>query len=141
MNTRDEFLGKAYIVNHTIKDQLNRKSIRYHWHEADVTLLEGLFARGDRRMGALYDAWSETFHFDIWQKAMEETGVTFEFYNFRTRPVEEILPWDFIRIGVTRSFLEREWQRSKEELVTPNCKESCSGCGARTYGGGVCFEG
>lgn len=151
MNTRDEFLGKAYIVNHTIKDQLNRKSIRYHWHEADVTLLEGLFARGDRRvgktilkaykMGALYDAWSETFHFDIWQKAMEETGVTFKFYNFRTRPVEEILPWDFIRIGVTRSFLEREWQRSKEELVTPNCKESCSGCGARTYGGGVCFEG
>ena len=151
MNTRDEFLGKAYIVNHTIKDQLNRKSIRYHWHEADVTLLEGLFARGDRRvgktilkayeMGALYDAWSETFHFDIWQKAMEETGVTFEFYNFRTRLVEEILPWDFIRIGVTRSFLEREWQRSKEELVTPNCKESCSGCGARTYGGGVCFEG
>lgn len=151
MNTRDEFLGKAYIVNHTIKDQLNRKSIRYHWHEADVTLLEGLFARGDRRvgktilkaykMGALYDAWSETFHFDIWQKAMEETGVTFEFYNFRTRPVEEILPWDFIRIGVTRSFLEREWQRSKEELVTPNCKESCSGCGARTYRGGVCFEG
>lgn len=151
MNTRDDFLGKAYIVNHTIKDQLNRKSIRYHWHEADVTLLEGLFARGDRRvgktilkaykMGALYDAWSETFHFDIWQKAMEETGVTFEFYNFRTRPVEEILPWDFIRIGVTRSFLEREWQRSKEELVTPNCKESCSGCGARTYRGGVCFEG
>ena len=151
MNTRVEFLGKAYIVNHTIKDQLNRKSIRYHWHEADVTLLEGLFARGDRRvgktilkaykMGALYDAWSETFHFDIWQKAMEETGVTFEFYNFRTRPVEEILPWDFIRIGVTRSFLEREWQRSKEELVTPNCKESCSGCGARTYRGGVCFEG
>ncbi len=151
MNTRDDFLGKAYIVNHTIKDQLNRKSIRYHWHEADVTLLEGLFARGDRRvgktilkaykMGALYDTWSETFHFDIWQKAMEETGVTFEFYNFRTRPVEEILPWDFIRIGVTRSFLEREWQRSKEELVTPNCKESCSGCGARTYRGGVCFEG
>jgi len=149
-NNKEEFLSKAYTVNHTIKDQLNKKSIKYNWHEADVTLLEGLLARGDRRVGkailrayekgALYDAWSETFHYDIWQSALEETGITYDFYNFRERTPEEILPWDFINIGVSRKFLEREWNRSKEEIVTPNCRQGCSGCGAKTYGGGVCYE-
>lgn len=150
MNTHEEFLGKAYTVNHTIKDQLNKKSIKYNWHEADVTLLEGLLARGDRRVGrtilkayengALYDAWSETFHYDIWLKAMEETGISYDFYNFRTRTFDEILPWDFIHIGVTRKFLEREWERAKQGIVTPNCRQGCSGCGGRSYGGGVCYE-
>lgn len=150
MNTREEFLGKAYTVNHTIKDQLNKKSIKYNWHEADVTLLEGLLARGDRRVGkailkayengALYDAWSETFHYDTWLKAMEETGISYDFYNFRTRTPEEILPWDFIHIGVTRKFLLREWERAKEGIVTPNCRQGCSGCGGKSYGGGVCYE-
>lgn len=150
MNTHEEFLGKAYTVNHTIKDQLNKKSIKYNWHEADVTLLEGLLARGDRRVGrtilkayengALYDAWSETFHYDIWLKAMKETGISYDFYNFRTRTFDEILPWDFIHIGVTRKFLEREWERAKQGIVTPNCRQGCSGCGGRSYGGGVCYE-
>ena len=150
MNTHEEFLGKAYTVNHTIKDQLNKTSIKYNWHEADVTLLEGLLARGDRRVGrtilkayengALYDAWSETFHYDIWLKAMEETGISYDFYNFRTRTFDEILPWDFIHIGVTRKFLEREWERAKQGIVTPNCRQGCSGCGGRSYGGGVCYE-
>ena len=150
MNTHEEFLGKAYTVNHTIKDQLNKKSIKYNWHEADVTLLEGLLARGDRRVGrailkayengALYDAWSVTFHYDIWLKAMEETGISYDFYNFRTRTFDEILPWDFIHIGVTRKFLEREWERAKQGIVTPNCRQGCSGCGGRSYGGGVCYE-
>ena len=150
MNTREEFLGKAYTVNHTIKDQLNKKSIKYNWHEADVTLLEGLLARGDRRVGkairkayengALYDAWSETFHYDIWEKAMEETGISYDFYNFRTRTFDEILPWDFIHIGVTRKFMEREWEKAKQGIVTPNCRQGCSGCGGKTYGGGVCYE-
>ena len=150
MNTREEFLGKAYTVNHTIKDQLNKKSIKYNWHEADVTLLEGLLARGDRRVGkairkayengALYDAWSETFHYDIWEKAMEETGISYDFYNFRTRTFDEVLPWDFIHIGVTRKFMEREWEKAKQGIVTPNCRQGCSGCGGKTYGGGVCYE-
>ena len=150
MNTREDFLGKAYTVNHTIKDQLNKKSIKYNWHEADVTLLEGLLARGDRRVGktilkayengALYDAWSETFRYDAWLSAMEDTGITYDFYNFRERSTDEILPWDFIHIGVTKKFLTREWEKAKEGVVTPNCRQGCSGCGGKSYGGGVCYE-
>ncbi|MCI7812923.1 MAG: TIGR03960 family B12-binding radical SAM protein [Lachnospiraceae bacterium] len=150
MNTKDQFLGKAKIVNHEIKDQLNHKSIRYNWHEADVTVLEGLLARGDRRVadtilaayknGALYDAWSETFCWDHWEKAFEDTNLDLDFYTTRERDVSEILPWDFIHIGVTKKFLQREWERAKEEVVTPNCRMNCSGCGAAQYKGGVCFE-
>lgn len=151
MNQREEFLHKASIVNHEIKEQLNRKSIRYNWHEADVTVLEGLLARGDRRVGAaiawayqhgaLYDAWSETFHPDLWSEAFEKTGVDMDFYTTRERAKEEILPWDFIDIGVSKNFLWREWEKAKKEQITPNCRMSCSGCGAGKYQGGVCIEG
>ena len=150
MNTMEEFLEKAGIVNREVKDQLNRKSIKYNWHEAEVTILEGLLARGDRRVGkailkayengALYDAWSETFHFEYWTSAFEETGVDLAFYTDRERPADEILPWDFISIGVTKQFLLREWERSKSEEVTKNCRAGCSGCGAAVYKGGVCLE-
>lgn len=150
MNTMEEFLEKARIVNREVKDQLNRKSIKYNWHEAEVTILEGLLARGDRRVGkailkayengALYDAWSETFHFEYWTSAFEETGVDLAFYTDRERPADEILPWDFISIGVTKQFLLREWERSKSEEVTKNCRAGCSGCGAAVYKGGVCLE-
>ena len=150
MYTPGDYLARARVVNEGVHAQLNHKSIKYNWHEADVTLLEGLLARGDRRVGrailkayengALYDAWSETFHYDIWLKAMEETGISYDFYNFRTRTFDEILPWDFIHIGVTRKFLEREWERAKQGIVTPNCRQGCSGCGGRSYGGGVCYE-
>ena len=115
-----------------------------------MTLLEGLLARGDRRVGrtilkayengALYDAWSETFHYDIWLKAMEETGISYDFYNFRTRTFDEILPWDFLDCGVSRSFLEREWQKAKNETISPNCKQACQGCGAARFGCGICVE-
>lgn len=151
MNTKDEFLGKARVVNQEVKDQLNRKSIKYNWHEADVTVLEGLLARGDRRVGAailrayekgaLYDAWGETFRNEVWQEAFDETGVDPDFYTVRERDWEEILPWDFINIGVTKKFLWREWERAQAEQVTPNCRAGCSGCGAKLYKGGVCFEG
>lgn len=150
MNTKDQFLGKAKIVNHEVKDQLNHKSIRYNWHEADVTVLEGLLARGDRRVGetilaayqngALYDAWSETFHYEYWEKAFSQTNLDLAFYTTRERDVNELLPWDFIDIGVTKKFLQREWERAKQEVVTLNCRMKCSGCGAAQYKGGVCFE-
>lgn len=150
MNTKEEFLMKAGIVNRAMKDQLNRKSLRYNWHEADVTVLEGLLARGDRRVGraiqaayehgALYDAWSEAFHNEIWMDAFEETGIDLDFYTTRERSYEEILPWDFIEIGVTKKFLWKEWERAKGEQVTPNCRIGCSGCGAAKYEGGVCLE-
>jgi len=150
MNTKEEFLSKAYTVNQEVKEQLNRKSIKYNWHEANVTVLEGLLARGDRRVGAavlhaykhgaLYDAWSEHFDNDIWMCSFKETGLDIGFYTTRERSKEEILPWDFIYIGVNKQFLWNEWERALAGQVTPNCRMECSGCGAGSYKGGVCLE-
>lgn len=150
MQQPEEYLRRARIVNETCKEQLNHKSIRYNWHEADVTVLEGVLARGDRRIaqviakvyedGGFYDAWSEYFDYERWLKAFEECGVDPNFYTMRERSLEEILPWDFINAGVTKEFLIREWKNALAESVTPNCRMRCSGCGSRVYGGGVCYE-
>ncbi len=150
MFREEEFIDKAKVVKNEIRSQLNQRSIKYSWHEPDVTVLEGFLARGDRRcssvilkayeLGALYDAWSESFRYEIWKKAFAETGVDMEFYTLRERSTDEILPWDFIDAGVSKKFLIQEWKQAKEESVTPNCRQKCSGCGAKKYGGGVCFE-
>ncbi len=150
MYSKEDFLGKAKVVKEEIRAQLNQKSIRYNWHEADVTILEGFLARGDRkaadvietayRKGALYDAWSETFHWEIWMDAFKETGVDLDFYTLRERSTDELLPWDFIDAGVTKEFLKKEWKRAISEEMTPNCRMKCSGCGAGRYKGGVCVE-
>ena len=151
MFREEDFIEKAKIVKEEIRAQLNQKSIRYHWHEPDVTVLEGFLARGDRRCaqvilkayekGVLYDAWSENFRYDLWKEAFAETGVDIDFYTLRERSIEEILPWDFIDAGVSRKFLIREWERALAEEVTPNCRQQCSGCGVKKYKGGVCVEG
>ncbi len=150
MCTKEEFLHRAYVVNHEIKEQKNKKSIKYNWHEADVTVLEGILARGDRRVGkavlkayekgCLFDSWSECFQNDKWLSAFEECGLDLDFYTTRMRGEDEIFPWDFIDIGVSRKFLLKEWKRALEGVVTPNCRQNCSGCGAAVYGGGVCCE-
>ena len=150
MNNRDEFLGKAAIVNHRMKEMLNKKSLRYNWHEADVSVLEGVLARGDRKVaeavelayrnGALYDAWNETFDNDRWMRAFAEAHIDPSFYTEREREVTEVLPWDFIDCGVSKQFFIREWEHAKAGKVTKNCREMCSGCGVRKFGGGVCFE-
>ena len=150
MCTKEQFLERASIVNHRMKEMLNKKSLRYNWHEADVTVLEGVLARGDRkvatvieeayRQGAIYDSWSEYFNNDIWMKAFETCGVDIDFYTTRERSLDEVFPWDFIDAGVTKDFLKREWANAQAETVTPNCRMLCSGCGVRKYGGGVCFE-
>ena len=150
MCTKEQFLERASIVNHRMKEMLNKKSLRYNWHEADVTVLEGVLARGDRkvaavieeayRQGAIYDSWSEYFNNDIWMKAFETCGVDVDFYTTRERSLDEVFPWDFIDAGVTKDFLKREWANAQAETVTPNCRMRCSGCGVRKYGGGVCFE-
>ena len=150
MSTKEEFLGKARIVNHKMHEMLNHKSLKYNWHEADVTVLEGVLARGDRkvaavieeayRQGALYDAWSETFKNDVWMDAFETCGVDIDFYTTRARSLDEVFPWDFIDTGVTKEFLKREWINATKETVTPNCRMRCSGCGVRRFGGGVCYE-
>ena len=150
MNTRDEFLQKAYLVNDEFKQQLNKKSLKYNYHDADTTILEGVLARGDRKVGqvilkayqkgCIYDAWSEYFDFDKWCETFEEEGIDMDFYTTRERDIDEIFPWDFIDIGVTKDFLIKEWQRAHEETVTSNCRVKCSGCGAAKFKGGVCFE-
>lgn len=145
-----DYLARAKIVNDHVKEQLNHKSIRYNWHEADVTVLEGILARGDRKIskailyvyehGGFFDAWSEFFHYDLWLEAFAACGIDIDFYTKRARSDDEIFPWDFIDVGVTKAFMLREWKTALSETVTPNCRMRCSGCGARQFGGGVCFE-
>ena len=151
MCTAEEYMQKASVVKNEFQEQLNRKSLKYNWHDAQVTVLEGVMARGDRRisrvieeayrLGCLFDSWTESFHNDLWMQAFENTGTDIAFYNLRKREKDELFPWDFIDIGVSRKFLYREWERAMAEEVTPNCRVQCSGCGAAKYGGGVCYEG
>ena len=151
MNSQADFREKAYKTRQGIISQLNQKSIKYNWHDTDVSVLEGVFARGDRKIanvildayksGCVFDAWNEYFHYDKWLDAFEKNGLSIAFYNERERSTDEILPWDFIDIGVTKTFLKREWERAQKGEVTPNCKEKCQGCGAAVYGSGkFCFE-
>ncbi len=150
MYSNEEYIARAAIVKHAFNDQLNRKSLKYNWHDAEITVLEGVFARGDRRcskvlleayrLGCIYDAWTEVFDYGKWLKAFENTGTSMAFYNERERKIDELLPWDFIDIGVTKEFLVREWERAMKGEVTKNCREQCSGCGAARFGGGVCNE-
>lgn len=150
MCTKEEFLERAYIVKNKFREMLNFKSLKYNWHEADLTVLEGVLARGDRRVaavveeayrnGALYDSWSEYFHNEIWMEAFDTCGLDISFYTTRERDLDELFPWDFINCGVTKDFLKREWQCAVNETVTPNCRQKCSACGAKSFNGGVCFE-
>lgn len=150
MATGEEFLAKQQFLSGKMREQLNHKSIQYNWHEVETSTMEGVFARGDRKLcsviqkayqeGCIYDAWSEYFDYGKWLRILEESGIDYLFYTSRERKKEEILPWDFIDIGVTREFLWREYQKAGEETVTPNCRMSCSGCGAAFFGSGVCVE-
>ena len=138
MYREEDFVEKAKVVKSEIRAQVNQRSIRYSWHEPDVTILEGFLARGDRRCaqvilkayekGAIYDAWSESFDYNIWKEAFAETNTDIDFYTLRERSTDEILPWDFIDAGVTKKFLIHEWEQAKKETVTPNCRQKCSGC-------------
>lgn len=148
--TEEEFIAKAYQTRKAISEQLNQKSIKYNWHEADASVLEGVLARGDRRLGevirrvyekgSIYDAWGECYRHKRWLEAIEECGLSVDFYTYRERPLNEILPWDFIDCGVTREFLKREWEKAQREEVSANCRQQCQGCGAAKFGGGVCIR-
>ncbi|WP_434311825.1 TIGR03960 family B12-binding radical SAM protein [Hominifimenecus sp. rT4P-3] len=150
MESEEEYLRRARLVKDAFREQLNRKSMHFQYHEADVTVLEGVLARGDRRVGAvileayhlgcLYDAWSDFFDHGKWSEAFQNTGVNPDFYTIRKREAEEQFPWDFIDIGVTKRFLRKEWEKAMEGSVTPNCRAACSGCGASIFEGGICHE-
>lgn len=150
MCTKDEFQRRAYVVNDRMKEMLNKKSLKYNYHDADVSIIEGLLARGDRKVskvimkvyedGGIYDAWGEYFNYDRWLNALDECGIDLDFYTTRQRSLDEIFPWDFINTGVTKEFLKREWNNAMEGKVSPNCKMKCQGCGATMFKGGICFE-
>ena len=147
--TKEEFLEKAYQTRGAIASQLNQKSIKYNWHEADESVLEGIMARGDRRLnqvilkayekGCMYDAWSEYYKNDVWFETFDACGISPDFYT-RKRDDKEVFPWDFLDCGVKKEFLLREWHNAQEEAVTPNCRSRCSACGAGRYQTGVCLE-
>jgi radical SAM family uncharacterized protein len=150
MKQPKDYMDSAHLVNDTFREQVNRKSLSFKWHDAKTTVLEGVFARGDRKLskaiyeayksGCIYDAWTEYFDYDKWLAAFDKTGIDVDFYTIRERDLDEVFPWDFIDIGVTKEFMKREWKNAMEAKVTPNCKMKCSGCGAARYNGGICYE-
>lgn len=133
-----------------LKENIKSKKIVYNWHNSDISLLEAVFAKGDRRLGKAlmtaqklgckFDGWSDFFDYDRWMQAFEICGIDPEFYALRRIGYDEILPWDYADIGVPKSFLIKEHKKAYEEKTTPSCREKCSGCGAASFGGGVCFE-
>ena len=150
MNTKEQFLDKADKTRKGIMAQLNQKHIKYNWHEADASMMEGVLARGDRRLnevilkaykrGCIFDAWGEYFKFDVWMDVFKECGVDPFFYTTRVREDDEIFPWDIINPGVTKAFLLREWKTALSGKKSSNCRQQCLGCGAASYGVGVCFK-
>lgn len=136
----------------SLRDAIKSKAINYNWHESALSFLEAVFARGDRKLcdvlvkafekGARFDGWNEYFNFELWQEAFEECGVDGEFYAYRERSYDEILPWDFIDIGVSKKYLISENEKAKEMVLTPDCRERCTGCGINTsFKERECFDG
>lgn len=150
MGTEEYFESRRRFLAGKVKEQINQRSIRYICHDAITSELEGIFARGDRRLahviekayrrGCIFDAWTDYFQPDVWNALLDECGVDRDFYNYREREKEEIFPWDFIDIGVSKEFMWREYEKAKRGEVTPNCRAKCSGCGAARFGTGVCME-
>ncbi len=130
---------------HLLNIVKSNKRIRYNWHEAKVSRIEAVFARGDRRLGKAlleahrlgqkFDGWDEHFSYETWLKAFENVGIDPAFYANRHFGLDEVLPWDIIDCGVNKSFFLREWEKAYESKTTPNCREHCSGCGANKLGG------
>ena len=120
--TPEEYLRRKTLLMDTLKQEHNYKSIKYNWHDSNTSILEGLLARGDRRVGrvileaykegCIFDAWTDFFDMKKWEKAIEKSGIDFGFYTTRERDTSELLPWDFIDTGISRKFLEREYKKT-----------------------------
>ena len=134
--TPEEYLRRCKLL----KSHLYSKSVEYDYHSPDLSRLEAVFARGDRRLGpvietavkkgARLDGWDEYFNKDIWEEAFRECGVDPDFYTVRGYGEEELLPWDAIDVGVTKKFLQLERRRAYAGKITPDCRQGCAGCGA-----------
>lgn len=147
-DSRDELIKKQQFL----KEKIKNKYITYHWHETPVSFLEAVFSRGDRRLtpvlikawqkGCKFDGWQEHFKMDTWIEAFRECGVAPEFYAYRKRDYNEVLPWDFIDIGVNKEYLKAENEKAKKGILTNDCRLGCTGCGMTKFTkGGECFNG
>ena len=140
----EEFRAKH---DHLAK-QLHIKGVTFNYHETKTSNLEAIFARGDRkvcrllehayRLGCKFDGWTEYFKPELWERAFAETGTDFDFYAYRERDYDEILPWDIIDPLISREFLIRENEKAKAAQVTPDCRQGCAGCGINKYA--TCFK-
>lgn len=145
-NTHEEFIEK----NRLIKNSITRRQIQFNHHDSQTSVIEAVIARGDRRVadgiyqayksGSTFDSWTEYFNFDNWLQAFEKANIDIDFYAYRNRDYDEILPWDHIDIGVSKEFLINENERALKGQTTPHCREKCSNCGATEFKGGVCYE-
>jgi len=144
-DSREEIIEKQNLL----KSSITSRKIRYNWHDNKTSYLEGVFARGDRRLskvirravdlGCKFDGWTDYFRFDLWMQAFADCGINPDFY-LRERSYDEVLPWDHISVGVTKDFFIRENERAKLAKTTPNCREKCAGCGVNQFKTGVCYE-
>ena len=133
-----------------LKESITTKKINYNYHDADTSFVEAVFARGDRKLckamelacerGFHFDGWGDCFSLEKWLEVFRDSGIDPAFYANRRRSFDEILPWDHIDCGVTKSFLIKECLKAYQNTTTPHCRLNCSGCGAAKYGEGVCFE-
>ena len=138
----ESLVEKQEFLKECITD---KKKIRYTYHDAKVSFLEAVFARGDRRLapaialaveeGMMFDAWAEYFDYDKWMNIFDRCGIDTSFYTTRGFGIDEILPWDIIDCGVTKAYLLREREKAYNEKTTPSCAEHCNGCGADKLGG------
>ena len=148
MLERSIYLEHAYHARDHFRSMRNAKRMKFSYHDEDISIIEGIYARGDRRLsklilevyrqGGIFDAWTEFFSMQRYRDAIEKLGIDTEFYLTRERSVDEILPWDHIDCGVSKAFLVREWERARKGEVTANCRAACSGCGATVLTDGPC---
>ena len=120
------------------------KGVDFKYHAPDLSYIEAVFARGDRRlgdamerawrMGCRFDGWSDQFRYDLWLKAFEAEGINPDFYALRPRPTDEVFPWDHLDCGVTKAYLLREWEKAQRAECTMDCRKGCTGCGMKRYG-------
>ncbi len=144
--SREEMIRRQQYL----KSLITSRKISYSYHENKTSFLEGVFARGDRRLGAVIeaaykkgcrlDAWDECFNLDNWLEAFNECGIDPTFYTERERDYGEVLPWEHLDYAVSKDFLVCQNELAKKAQTTPNCREKCAGCGANAFGKGVCFE-
>jgi len=145
-DTVEEFHRKQQYLREKIRE--TTKSVTFNWHDARLSMLEAVLARGDRRVGKVllkawekgcrFDGWNEQFNYDRWIDAFGESGLDPSFYANRQRKYDEILPWDHIDTGVSKKFFQNECEKAYREKVTPNCRAGCAGCGISAFGAGIC---